>query len=76
MPNEYKNLKAVITVSGIDKGIKALDGGFTPLKSKVQNDINTIYNGVNGFIIGMPLTSLVALVIGDIALCANKNTIL
>lgn len=44
-PEEYKKLDAVITVSGIDKGIKALDGGFGRLKSVANNDVDILWNG-------------------------------
>lgn len=47
-PDDYQNLSAIITVSGIDKGLKALDGGFGTLKSKATNDINTLYDGIRG----------------------------
>jgi len=45
---EYDNIQAVITVSGIDKGLKALDGGLGRLRSVIQNDAMTVYLGVNG----------------------------
>ena len=48
-PEEYKKLDAVITVSGIDKGIKALDGGFGRLKSVANNDVDILWNGVMSF---------------------------
>ena len=48
-PEEYKKLDAVITVSGIDKGIKALDGGFGRLKSVANNDVDILWGGVNSF---------------------------
>jgi hypothetical protein len=43
--NDYNRLKAVITVSGIDKGIKALDGGFGTFKAKYNEDTNILYHG-------------------------------
>ncbi len=64
-PNEFENLKAVITVSGIDRGLKALNGGFTPLKAKVQEDVNIIYNGLCGFAMGLPLLSMGVLIFVD-----------
>ena len=43
----YNHLGAVITVSGIDKGIKALEGGFGPIKSRIMEDVNILYNGID-----------------------------
>lgn len=79
-PSEYKNLKAVITVSGIDKGLKALDGcsetnKFTPLKSRIQEDINIIYNGIGGFVVGMPATSAILGIFGGMVLLENKDDV-
>lgn len=74
-PDEYKNLKAVITVSGIDKGLKALEGGFTPLKAKVQEDINIIYNGLSGFVMGLPIASFLVYVTGGILFDFTKDSI-
>lgn len=45
---EYNNLVAAITVSGIDKGIKALDGGFGGFKTKLTKDIDILAKGVDG----------------------------
>lgn len=44
-PEEFKRLEAVITVSGVDKGLKALEGGFGPLKARAGEDVNILYNG-------------------------------
>ena len=46
----YDHLGAVITVSGIDKGIKMLDGGFAVLKSRIMEDVNILYNGFSSVI--------------------------
>lgn len=59
-PEEYKKLKAVITVSGIDKGLKALDGcsevnRFTPFKAKLENTKDILLNGTKG-VLGASLT--------------------
>ena len=48
--NAYEHLGAVITVSGIDKGIKMLEGGFGVLKSRAMEDVNILYNGLNAVI--------------------------
>ncbi len=74
-PEEYKRLKAVITVSGIDKGLKALDGGFSPFLSKLYKDIEILNNGVKGFVAAAPIMSLILSGAGCIALCANKEEI-
>lgn len=44
----FNRLKAIITVSGIDKGLLALDGGLDNVKSKIYNDVNIIKNGIAG----------------------------
>ncbi|MCQ2585418.1 MAG: hypothetical protein MJ185_07500 [Treponema sp.] len=45
---QYNRLAGVITVSGIDKGLKALDGGFTNTFNKLENDISILANGARG----------------------------
>jgi len=45
--NAYNHLGAIITVSGIDRGIKMLEGGFGVLKSRIMEDVNILYNGLN-----------------------------
>lgn len=47
---EYNRLQAVITVSGIDKGLKALDGGFPAVKSRFMTDVNTVWRGVRSIV--------------------------
>jgi hypothetical protein len=49
-PAEYNKLQAVITVSGIDKGLLALDGGFGPLSAKFNSHAGTVYNGLKSTI--------------------------
>jgi hypothetical protein len=40
------NIDAVITISGIDQGLKALDGGLGAFKSRASEKINIIGNGL------------------------------
>lgn len=49
-PAAYNKLQAVITVSGIDKGLLALDGGFGPLNRKFREDIGIVYDGAKSVI--------------------------
>jgi pimeloyl-ACP methyl ester carboxylesterase len=42
---EYNRIQAVITVSGIDKGVKVLEGGVGSLRAKIDTDIATVYRG-------------------------------
>ncbi len=42
---DFEKLGAVVTVSGIDKGLKALDGGFGPLKSKLYSKAHALWAG-------------------------------
>ena len=46
----YERLTAVITMSGIDKGLKALENNFATLKAKLLEDGNIILNGVYGLL--------------------------
>jgi hypothetical protein len=42
----YDKLDGIITISGIDRGLKALEGGVGNLASRVQDDINIVWGGV------------------------------
>ncbi|OHE72508.1 MAG: hypothetical protein A2413_02780 [Treponema sp. RIFOXYC1_FULL_61_9] len=42
---EYNRLDGIITVSGIDRGLLALDGGFGTLKARFNTDTNIIWRG-------------------------------
>lgn len=44
----YDRLAAVITISGVDKGLKALENNFTTLKSKALADGNIWLDGLRG----------------------------
>jgi hypothetical protein len=54
----YNKLDGIITISGIDRGLKALEGGVGVLASKVQDDINIVWGGVRAGlnIFGAPTT--------------------
>ena len=52
-----KQIKAVITVSGIDKGLKALEGGFAPFKAKVTGKVNVLSKGVTGLRAACPIAT-------------------
>jgi pimeloyl-ACP methyl ester carboxylesterase len=45
-PDNFKKLNAVITISGIDKGLKALDGGLGTLSNNLKSKINIFGNGL------------------------------
>ena len=74
-PEEYKRLNAVITVSGIDRGLKALDGGFAPFLSRFNEDVCILKDGVVGIIDAAPILSAIGITAGAIALCVNSNEI-
>ncbi len=57
-PEEFSKLSAVITVSGVDRGIKALEGGFGPLKSKLSDDVSIVVKGVGGALTAFDVTGL------------------
>ncbi len=75
-PEQYKNLKGVITVSGIDKGLKALEGGVGPLKSKLYTDADILWKGAKGIVAAVPfLDILIAELsfIEDVSALAGAN---
>lgn len=47
-PQLYKQLKGVITLSGIDKGLKLLEGQGSVARSTLHSDVVTLTNGVRG----------------------------
>lgn len=61
---EYDRLDAVITVSGIDKGLKALNGGFPSVKSRLMSDVNTLLGGFRSMVgvLDNPFSALVNLI--------------
>ena len=50
------NLQAVVTVSGIDQGIKALDGGLPVANAKIRRDAAILTDGVYGVLTNPVLT--------------------
>lgn len=53
------NLSAVVTVSGIDQGLKALSGGFDTVNKKLDDDVSIIYDGVNATLHSTRTTSMI-----------------
>jgi hypothetical protein len=45
-PNILNDIDAVITISGIDQGLKMLEGGLPELKNRVSRKINIVGNGL------------------------------
>lgn len=56
---EYDRLQAVITMSGIDKGLKALDGGRGVVVSRIKKDVNVLYDGIHAALDINPLQAYV-----------------
>ena len=52
------NLQAVVTVSGIDQGIKALDGGLPAANAKIRRDAAILTEGVCGVVTNPVLTQV------------------
>lgn len=48
--SSYNHLKAIVTVSGIDKGLLALENNASTFKSKLNQDIDILWNGVSGLV--------------------------
>ncbi len=46
--DNYNRLGAIITMSGIDKGLKALENNFATARSKLMEDGNIVLNGIHG----------------------------
>lgn len=46
--DNYNRLGAIITISGVDKGLKALENNFATMRSKLMDDGNILLNGVHG----------------------------
>lgn len=57
-PDEFNNLQAVITVSGIDKGLKALEGDAGPLVAKMRTDLDIILKGCKAIVTAIPVAGL------------------
>lgn len=57
-PADYNKLQAVITVSGVDKGLLALDGGFAPLNAKILGDVGTLLNGFHSLLDVIPMDEI------------------
>lgn len=55
----FERLGAVITMSGIDKGLKAIENDFSTLKSKLYEDVDILSNGFLGIASAIPLIGLI-----------------
>ena len=62
-PEEFSKLSAVITVSGVDRGIKALEGGFGPLKTKLSDDVSIVVRGIGGAVTAFDVSGLKSLLL-------------
>ena len=49
-PNLYKQLKGVVTFSGIDKGLKLLENKGANFRSNLYTDVNILSKGIYGII--------------------------
>ncbi|AEE17421.1 alpha/beta hydrolase [Treponema brennaborense] len=47
-PELYKQLRGVITLSGIDRGLKLLEGRGSAFRSRLFNDVQILTNGIYG----------------------------
>ena len=72
-PDEFKKLKGVITISGANKGFKALEGGFNVFKYKLYSFIDVIANGLNALNILEIEPSLTNLYSGNYPSAAGVN---
>lgn len=49
-PAEIKNIDAIVTISGADQGIKALDGGIAGFRARAAEKVNIAGNGLRSII--------------------------
>ena len=52
------NLQAVVTVSGIDQGLKALDGGLPAANAKIRRDVEILTDGAYGVLNALPAVDI------------------
>lgn len=55
---KLNNLQAVVTVSGIDQGLKALDGGLPAANAKIRRDVEILTDGAYGVLNAFPAVDL------------------
>lgn len=55
----FDRLSAVITMSGIDKGLKAIENNFSTLKAKVYEDVDILANGFIGIGSAIPIIGII-----------------
>ena len=55
---KLNNLQAVVTVSGIDQGLKALDGGLPAANAKIRRDVEILTDGAYGVLNALPPADL------------------
>ncbi len=53
------NLSAVITVSGVDRGLKALEGGLPAVNAKIKRNLQVINRGVIGYVAMIPFVDFI-----------------
>lgn len=58
-PQMFNRLNAVITVSGVDRGLKALEGGLPAVNVKIRRDIGILYDGCIGAIKIIPRARII-----------------
>ena len=59
-PGSENNINAVITISGLNRGLKMLDGGLGEFKSRASEKINTLGNGMRAAIGIFPIIDIYA----------------
>lgn len=67
------NLQAVVTVSGIDQGIKALDGGLPAANAKIRRDAAILTEGVCGVVTNPVLTQVLLDVLAIFSISKVKD---
>lgn len=64
---ELNKLQAVVTVSGIDQGIKALDGGLPAANAKIRRDVEILTDGAYGALNALPAVDLLLSILKSFA---------
>lgn len=70
---ELNKLQAVVTVSGIDQGIKALDGGLPAANAKIRRDAAILTEGVCGVVTNPVLTQVLLDVLAIFSISKVKD---
>ena len=64
-PADFKNLQSVITISGINHGMQALEGDLPGIRSRILDEVRTIERGIDS-ILNMTIFTQIPFTIGKV----------